>query len=67
MTLCTAAVAQGDTHKMSRQLSLRSARWAIPRTARLTRTHLLFACLVLGVLAPTPALAHVKWFTDPAL
>jgi hypothetical protein len=27
---------------------------------------LLAACVVVGVLAPGPALAHVKWFEDPA-
>jgi hypothetical protein len=27
---------------------------------------MLLACIALGLLAPTPALAHVKWFTDPA-
>jgi hypothetical protein len=33
----------------------------------LARKHALFVCLIIGVLAPTPALAHVKWFTDPVL
>jgi hypothetical protein len=35
------------------------SRLAIPRSLQLA------ACLLLGALAPSAALAHVKWFTDP--
>ena len=50
---------------MSRPLSIRPPRPALSRVAGRKRQYLLFACLIVGVLAPTPALAHVKWFTDP--
>jgi hypothetical protein len=36
------------------------------RSRALPRNVLLVACLLIGVLAPTTAFAHVKWFTDPA-
>jgi hypothetical protein len=50
---------------MSRPISIRPPERALSRTAGFARKHLLFACLIVGVLAPSPALAHVKWFTDP--
>lgn len=39
----------------------------VPASSRLprSRTLLLLACLLIGALTPTTALAHVKWFTDP--
>src|SRR5712691_6828729 len=51
---------------MSRPISTRPPERGLARTAGFARKHLLFACLIVGVLAPSPALAHVKWFTDPA-
>ena len=51
---------------MRRPLSIRPPERALTGSGGLSRKHLLLLCLVVGALAPTPALAHVKWFTDPA-
>jgi len=50
---------------MSRQMSIRPPERGPARSAGVARKRLLFVTLIVGVLAPSPALAHVKWFTDP--
>ena len=51
---------------MRRPLRIRPPERALSRSRGFSRKQLLLVCLVVGALAPTPALAHVKWFTDPA-
>ena len=50
---------------MSRPISIRPPEWALSRSMGFAHKRWLFVCLIVGVLAPSPALAHVKWFTDP--
>jgi hypothetical protein len=49
---------------MRRPISIRPPERALSRSTGFARKHLLFVCLIVGVLAPSQALAHVKWFTD---
>ena len=51
---------------MSHPRSIRPPEGALSGSGGLSRKHLLCMCLVVGALAPSPVLAHVKWFTDPA-